>query len=134
MTDESILQEAHRLVHGDRGADYGHPLDDFTKTAALFNTLRGTTLTAEDVALFMVCVKLSREANRHKRDNLVDACGYLETLTMVMEERERRGKAVVVSSPLTGEVQFIRYPSPRYPSPESESKGSDSVFSWPQAD
>lgn len=87
---ESILQEAQRLVHGDRGADYGHPLDDFTKTATLFNTLTGANLTPCDVALFMVCVKLSREANKHKRDNLVDAAGYLETWMMVIEERARR--------------------------------------------
>lgn len=87
---ESILQEAQRLVHGDRGADYGSPLDDFQRTATLFNTLRGTGLTAEDVALFMVCVKLSREANKHKRDNLVDLCGYAETLMMVKNERHRR--------------------------------------------
>ena len=88
--NETILQEASRLVHSDRGADYGHPLEDFTKTANLFNTLRGTSLTAEDVALFMICVKLSREANKHKRDNLVDLCGYAETYMMVKDERCRR--------------------------------------------
>lgn len=87
---ETILEEAQRLVHGDRGADYGHPLDDFSKTATMFNALRGTSLTAEDVALFMMCVKLSREMNRHKRDNLTDLCGYAETLMMVKEERYRR--------------------------------------------
>ena len=88
--NETILQEASRLVHGDRGASYGSPLDDFTKTATLFNTLRGTSLTAEDVAIFMMCVKLSREANKHKRDNLVDLCGYAETYMMVKDERCRR--------------------------------------------
>ena len=31
----------------------------------------------------MVCVKLSRQVNKHGRDNLVDAAGYLETLRMV---------------------------------------------------
>lgn len=95
MTDESILQEAQRLVHGDRGADYGHPLDDFTKTATLFNTLTGANLTPSDVALFMICVKLSREANKHKRDNLVDLCGYAETYMMVKDEVIRRQNRTV---------------------------------------
>jgi hypothetical protein len=87
---ETVLQEAQRLVHTDRGTDYGHPLDDFTKTAEMFNAWRGTKLTADDVAVFMVFVKLSREANKHKRDNLVDVCGYAQTLMMVKEERARR--------------------------------------------
>lgn len=101
MADESILTEAQRLVHGDRGADYGHPLDDFTKTATAFNALRGTNLTAEDVALFMVCVKLSRQANRHKRDNIVDAAGYLETLMMVRDEAYRRETLTTTFAPLS---------------------------------
>ena len=30
------------------------------------------------MALMMVLLKVYREINSHKRDNLVDACGYLE--------------------------------------------------------
>jgi hypothetical protein len=93
----SILIEAHNLVHGDRGADYGHPLDDFSRTAAIASVLLAgklaAPLEAEDVALIMVAVKLSREVNRPKRDNLVDGAGYLETLHMVRTERERRAGA-----------------------------------------
>jgi hypothetical protein len=81
-------------VHTDRGTDYGHPLDDFTKTAEMFNAWKGTKLTADDVAVFMMFVKLSREANKHKRDNLVDLCGYAQTLSMVKEERARRERPV----------------------------------------
>ena len=101
MGEESVLEEAQRLVHGDRGADYGHPLDDFTKTAAMFGALRGVYLTAEDVALFMICVKLSREANRHKRDNLTDLCGYAETYMMVKGERAHREMITSTFAPLS---------------------------------
>ena len=84
---DSILLEAHALVHGPRQHAYGHPANDFSRTAALANTLLAGKLKgdldARDVALFMVCVKLSRQANKHGRDNLVDAAGYLETLRMV---------------------------------------------------
>lgn len=84
---DSILLEAHALVHGPRQHAYGHPANDFSRTAALANTLLAGKLRADldarDVALFMVCVKLSRQVNKHGRDNLVDAAGYLETLRMV---------------------------------------------------
>lgn len=83
----SILMEAQALVHGPRQHAYGHPANDFSRTAALANTLLAGKLKADldarDVALFMVCVKLSRQVNKHGRDNLVDAAGYLETLRMV---------------------------------------------------
>lgn len=84
----SILTEAHGLVHGDRQASYGHPAVDFSRTAALVNTLLASKLKSdlgpEDIATLMVCVKLSRECHEHKRDNLVDACGYLECRERVL--------------------------------------------------
>jgi hypothetical protein len=41
------------------------------------------------VALCMIGVKMSREAFRHKRDNIVDMHGYLLTLDDVVQERRR---------------------------------------------
>lgn len=94
--DLSILTEAHGLVHGDRQASYGHPAVDFSRTAALVNTLLAAKLSkdldAADVALFMVCVKLSREAHQHGRDNLVDACGYLECRERVLRFLGEQGE------------------------------------------
>lgn len=87
---ETILEEADRLVDGDRQSDYGHPLDDFSKTAKLWSVILGTDVTPEQVALCMVQVKVSRELNKPKRDNRVDAAGYLKTLDMVIVERSRR--------------------------------------------
>jgi len=93
----SILIEAHNLVHGDRGEDYGHPLDDFSRTAAIASVLLSgklkAPLEAEDVALFMMAVKLSRIVNKPKRDSVVDLAGYAETFEMVRAERERRAGA-----------------------------------------
>ena len=86
--DLSILTEAHGLVHGDRQASYGHPAVDFARTAALASIQLAHKLSSdlgpEDVAMFMVCVKLSREAHQHGRDNLVDACGYLDCRERVL--------------------------------------------------
>ena len=93
---ETVCQEAYRLVHGDRGQSYGHPLDDFGRTSGMLNSLLKHKLSAqlseEDVAAIMVCVKLSREINRPGRDNVADIAGYAETWQMVKDERARRAR------------------------------------------
>lgn len=93
----NALEEANKLVHGDRNAAYGHPIDDFTCTAGMWTAyLRRRygghlpALKPEDVGLMMVCVKLSRESGLHKDDNLIDGAGYFETVAMVLDERHRR--------------------------------------------
>ena len=84
MADNSVLTEAHRLVHGDRGDDYGHPYHDFSRTAKIWSAILDKDVTPEQVALCMIGVKMSRECNRPKRDNRVDMAGYAETLDMVV--------------------------------------------------
>lgn len=88
--ERSICAEADQLVSGDRRNAYGHPLDDFTKTAAMWSAILGAPVTAEHVPLCMIAVKISRELNRPKRDNLVDICGYAKTLDLVHDERRQR--------------------------------------------
>jgi Domain of unknown function (DUF6378) len=77
---ESILEEAQRLTHGERGLAYGPPHEDYGRVAAMFNALMARKLkeplTPADMALAMCCVKLSRQANSPKRDNMVDLAGY----------------------------------------------------------
>lgn len=91
---ESVLQEAQRITQGDRAAAYGHPLDGYTRTAALVSALLADKLkepiTAHEMALAMCCVKLSREMHRQKRDNLVDLAGYSWVAHAILEETERR--------------------------------------------
>lgn len=90
---ESIAQEAHRLVLGDRGEAYGHPIFDMTRTADMLTALLrdklrpGQRLEAEDIAQAMICVKQSRERNQHKRDNQTDTAGYALTKEMIGEWR-----------------------------------------------
>lgn len=86
---ETILEEAQRLVYGPRQGAYGHPIDDFGRTGRLWGALLGLDrdVTAEEVALCMVAVKLSREVNKPARDNRVDGAGYLAALQLVTEAR-----------------------------------------------
>lgn len=90
---ETVLDEAERLVDGPRLSSYGHPLDDFTRTGRIWGALLGIPdIPAEMVGLMMVGLKQSREVNAHGRDNLVDGAGYFRTIEKVHEERARRRK------------------------------------------
>jgi hypothetical protein len=86
---ESALQEAQRLVHGNRGDDYGHPADDFTRTGRMWGAiLDRDDVPAPLVGLCMAAVKISREVHRPKRDNRVDLAGYAETVEMCRQREE----------------------------------------------
>lgn len=87
IDSDSILDEAQRLVHGPRGDAYGHPLDDYTRTAAMMSAILGHEVSAEQAIRCMIAVKLSRECNKPKRDNRVDMAGYAECLQMVADRR-----------------------------------------------
>lgn len=96
MTD-SVLLEAQGLVHGARGSDYGHPLDDYACTAAMWRALIlrrykvDVPLTPDFACLMMDSLKASREAGKPKRDNRVDGPGYWECVDMCLAEQARRG-------------------------------------------
>lgn len=76
----SAIAEAQSLVYGNRGAAYGHPYEDYTKTAAFMSVILGMEVTPEKAILCMIAVKLSREIHQSKRDNRVDMIGYAECL------------------------------------------------------
>jgi hypothetical protein len=90
---ESILEEAQRLTHGNRNVDYGHPLDDYTRTAALWSAYLGITISPDDAAVCMALMKFSRQKNRPKRDNMTDAAGYAWVVDEIIEEKKRREAA-----------------------------------------
>ena len=78
---ESVLEEAARLVSGDRQNQYGPADQDFRRTADMWNALfggrgDGESFRPQDVALAMICIKLSRQTHQNKRDNWVDLAGY----------------------------------------------------------
>lgn len=82
----TVLDEAQAAIYGDRQSDYGHPRENFTRTAILWQGLLhhkladGEHVTPEDVGRCMIGVKLSRDVNDPKRDNRVDGAGYFACL------------------------------------------------------
>jgi len=90
--DESILDEAKRITEGTRRAEYGAPADDFARTALMWTGIlarklrEGEAITALDIPLCMIAIKLARQSHGHKRDNLVDIAGYARTAAMIAGE------------------------------------------------
>lgn len=95
----SVIEEAAGLVHGARQDSYGHPFDDFSRTGRLWGAILGIPdVPPHLVALCMAAVKISREVNAPKRDNLVDLAGYAEALALVRERQADTADTVTGSS------------------------------------
>lgn len=87
-TPETILEEAQRLVHGDRGADYGHPIEDYTRTGRMWGAILGLPdIDPRLCALMMAALKIGREVHKPKRDNRTDLAGYAECADMIAERQ-----------------------------------------------
>lgn len=78
MTREETLDNAKRIVTGRRDDEYGGPEDNFSRIAALWSAYLGTDIGAEDVAIMMVLLKISRLAAScyESTDSWVDIAGY----------------------------------------------------------
>ena len=78
----NILTEAEAAVYGERQTSYGHPAENFQRTADLWNgwlKARGHTVVLDtfDVAQMMVMLKQARLINTpNHRDSWVDGAGY----------------------------------------------------------
>ena len=74
---ENVLQEAQRIIYGDREKTYGHPAKNLTTTASFWGEYLGTKITAKDVCVMMMLLKIARLRNDiNHRDSVVDTCGY----------------------------------------------------------
>lgn len=77
MTREEILNTAKDIVNGARNATYGSPEDCFGTIAGLWGSYLGRTLSATDVAMLMVLLKVARsKSSPGYADNYVDIAGY----------------------------------------------------------
>ena len=72
----SVLEEAARLVEGDRRVEYGTVEESFQNIAKVWSIVLKTPVTPHQVALCMAGLKLCREAHAPKRDNRVDGAAY----------------------------------------------------------
>ena len=83
--EKSILSEAEEIVNGSRHSDYGDARESFGRIATIASVMTGKELAPEDCCAVLMAVKLVRESFNHKRDNLVDLCGYAELMNRLKE-------------------------------------------------
>lgn len=77
VIDSSLLDEAFEFLQVNRMNDYGDPRENLTRTARLWSAVLGVDVDASQVATCMALLKISRQAHRPLRDNIVDALAYL---------------------------------------------------------
>jgi hypothetical protein len=89
----SILDEAAKIVDGDREQTYGDPGRNLRTIARYWSAHLSARhsvavrLDPDDIALMMVALKLARLANdTTHRDSQIDACGYMRLLERVQTE------------------------------------------------
>lgn len=77
-----IIKEAQEILDRiDKShASYGPPKKSMQDAAAIASILCGKTLSAKDIVKVQMALKLSREANSHKEDNLIDLVAYTSIL------------------------------------------------------
>jgi len=84
ITKGEILQKAKDLITGDRNETHGDAFQNHAEIAEFWNIFLDkklqpmASITAEDVALMMVLMKISRnnQGKKNNLDNFVDMCGY----------------------------------------------------------
>lgn len=74
--NESVLQEAERIINGPRKEAYGPAKESFNKIAEGWGLIIGAPVTAKQVALCMIWLKVMRHTQSSGRDDLVDIAGY----------------------------------------------------------
>ncbi len=95
MSRTADFDEAIKRVTQDRGKDYGHPLDDFSRISLMKYALRSCLHDEVRHALEMIAVKMSRlcstpvTAASHA-DSVHDIAGYARTICILLDEEEKR--------------------------------------------
>ena len=88
--EKSILAEAEEIVNGSRHSDYGDARESFGRIATIASVMTGKELSPEDCCAVLMAVKLVRESFAHKRDNLVDLCGYAHIMNELNENESEK--------------------------------------------
>jgi hypothetical protein len=79
----NILEEANRIINlrsEEKERMYGPFEEGMERAAMIASGCTGKNITASDMYLCLVALKLSRQSYNHKEDNLLDAVAYLGSL------------------------------------------------------
>lgn len=81
----TILQEAEKLINGERQKDYGDAQESLHRIALLWSAYTNYPITAYDVAVMMALLKFARlkHSRYTHRDSVIDAAGYIGLLEKI---------------------------------------------------
>ena len=95
MNTTEILEQAKKLVSGDRHDKHGDKIVNHENIARLWSgylqnkTQLKINLLPEDVANLMILLKVARsQAGQHNIDDYVDTCGYASIAGEIAEKRK----------------------------------------------
>lgn len=86
----NILEQANEIVNKrseEKQRMYGPFSEGMKRAASIASGCTGKEITAKDMFMCMVALKLSRESYTHKEDNLLDAVSYLGALNNMENEK-----------------------------------------------
>lgn len=79
----NILKKANEIVNDraeEKERQYGNFIECMKKTSIIASEMSNKVITIEDAYNVLIALKLARQANAHKEDNLLDAVAYLGSL------------------------------------------------------
>lgn len=83
---KNVLERANEIVQ-ERGKSYGHPFEDYSRTAQMWSAILGVHITADQCIKCMIAVKLSRLSKTpDHQDSIDDLAGYSWCLDEVVKK------------------------------------------------
>ena len=84
----NILEDCIKIAN-ERQASYGESSSSLQKTCDILRVAFNIELTTPELALVLVALKLSREKNQHKDDNIKDCINYLAIYLHTYEKHKQ---------------------------------------------
>ena len=88
----TVLEEAYDIVVARKDNthnDYGEFTESMARAKIIFLGMTGIDLPIQHMYSALIALKLSREGFNHRKDNLVDVCGYIQGLDDFYNEVKR---------------------------------------------
>ena len=77
MKRNDVLDNAKKIINGERQGTYGNAEDSFSIIAQMWSAYLNTEILSVDVANMMILMKVARNSSGvYKDDNWIDICGY----------------------------------------------------------
>ena len=92
MKSKEYLEKTIKIISGDRHKDYGDKVINHQNIADLWSAFLGREITAHDVAICMLLVKVARLKHNHTKDCYIDMAGYAAIAGEIEDEKRSNKK------------------------------------------